>query len=221
MGKGPERLEAQGVWLFDGPDDIRADLENFDLAVLKILYPEQAPDFSGGVDLHFEFRGDLDKEPTIVAEGTLTDLNLSELCDEMAELFEPACEDAGITFSAEIAPGLEVMGDRSLLAQAIANLLDNAVKYTPSGERIHFNAELYEEQIEVSIADTGPGIPMESLERVKERFVRLDDARTQVGSGLGLALVDAVAELHKASFELTRGDGDIGLKAILTFTPTR
>ncbi len=155
------------------------------------------------------------------AEGTLTELNLSELCDEMAELFEPACEDAGITFSAEIAPGLEVMGDRSLLAQAIANLLDNAVKYTPSGERIHFNAELYDEQIEVSIADTGPGIPTESLERVKERFVRLDDARTQMGSGLGLALVDAVAELHTARFELTRGDGDIGLKAILTFTPTR
>ena len=79
MGRGPQRLEARGVWLFEGPDDIRADLDNFDLALLKILYPEDAPDFTGGVDLHFEFRGDLDKEPTIVAEGTLTDANLWDI----------------------------------------------------------------------------------------------------------------------------------------------
>ncbi|MBW1761475.1 MAG: translocation/assembly module TamB domain-containing protein [Deltaproteobacteria bacterium] len=79
IGNGPQRLEARGEWLFDGPDDIRADLENFDLALLKILYPEDAPDFTGGVDLHFEFRGDLDKEPTIVAEGTLTDANLWDI----------------------------------------------------------------------------------------------------------------------------------------------
>ncbi|MBW2402655.1 MAG: translocation/assembly module TamB domain-containing protein [Deltaproteobacteria bacterium] len=79
MGRGLQRLEAQGEWLFDGPDDIRADLENFDLALLKILYPENAPDLTGGVDLHFEFRGDLDKAPTIVAEGTLTDANLWDI----------------------------------------------------------------------------------------------------------------------------------------------
>ena len=79
MGRGPERLEAKGEWLFDGPDDIRADLENFDLALLGILYPDDAPDFTGGVDLHFEFRGDLDKEPTIVAEGTLTDADLWDI----------------------------------------------------------------------------------------------------------------------------------------------
>jgi hypothetical protein len=79
IGNGPQRLEATGDWAFNGPDDIRADLENFDLAVLKILYPEQALDFEGGVDLHFEFRGDLDKEPTIVAEGTLTDATLYEI----------------------------------------------------------------------------------------------------------------------------------------------
>ncbi len=79
MGRGPQRLEAQGEWLFDGPDDIRADLENFDLSLLRILYPEDAPEFTGGVDLHFEFRGDLEKSPTIVAEGTLTDANLWDI----------------------------------------------------------------------------------------------------------------------------------------------
>lgn len=79
MGKGDQRLEASGEWQFNGPDDIEADLQNFDLAVLKILYPEKAPDFTGRVDLHFEFRGDLDRQPTIVAEGTLTDANLWDI----------------------------------------------------------------------------------------------------------------------------------------------
>jgi hypothetical protein len=79
MGKGEQRLEATGQWRFNGPDDIVADLQNFDLGVLKILYPESAPDFTGRVDLHFEFRGDLDRAPTIVAEGTLTDANLWEI----------------------------------------------------------------------------------------------------------------------------------------------
>ncbi|MCZ6806240.1 MAG: hypothetical protein O7F08_04755, partial [Deltaproteobacteria bacterium] len=79
IGKGDQRLEAKGEWRFNGPDDIEADLQNFDLAVLKILYPEEAPDFTGRVDLHFEFRGDLDRQPTIVAEGTLTDANLWDI----------------------------------------------------------------------------------------------------------------------------------------------
>ncbi|MGD8607669.1 MAG: translocation/assembly module TamB domain-containing protein [Myxococcales bacterium] len=79
MGRGLQRLDASGQWRFDGPDDIVADLQNFDLAVLRILYPERAPDFRGNVDLHFEFRGDLDKNPTIVAEGTLTDATMWDI----------------------------------------------------------------------------------------------------------------------------------------------
>ncbi|MEM9728681.1 MAG: translocation/assembly module TamB domain-containing protein, partial [Myxococcota bacterium] len=79
MGKGDQRLEAKGEWQFNGPDDITAELQQFDLAVLKVLYPDDAPDFSGRVDLHFEFRGDLDAQPTIVAEGTLTNANLWDI----------------------------------------------------------------------------------------------------------------------------------------------
>lgn len=155
------------------------------------------------------------------AEGKLVPLDLTELCEEMAELFEPACEDAGIAFDANIERGLEMMGDRTLMAQAVSNLLDNAVKYTPQGQSIHLDAALKNDVIEVIIADTGPGIPIENLDRVKERFVRLDEARTQTGSGLGLALVEAVSELHAGSFTLTRGDDDVGLKAVLTFMPKR
>jgi signal transduction histidine kinase len=155
------------------------------------------------------------------AEGKLVPLDLTQLCEEMSELFEPACEDAGIEFTANIERGLEMMADRTLMAQAVSNLLDNAVKYTPSGQSIHLSAALKDELIEVIVADTGPGIPQTDLERVKERFVRLDEARTQVGSGLGLALVEAVSELHSGTFTLTRGDDDTGLKATLTFTPKR
>ena len=150
------------------------------------------------------------------AEGTLVPLDLSELCEELAELFEPACEDAGIAFTAKIAKKLDLPGDRTLLAQAISNLLDNAVKYTPSGQSISFTASRKDGQISISVEDTGPGIPEDDLERVKERFVRLDEARTHTGSGLGLALVDAVAELHSGRFTLTRGTDDIGLKATLS-----
>lgn len=152
------------------------------------------------------------------AEGTLVPLDLSELCEELAELFEPACEDSGIAFAANIEADLELPGDRTLLAQAISNLLDNAVKYTPSGQSIRFNATRRAGTIDISVEDTGPGIPESDLERVKERFVRLDEARTLTGSGLGLALVDAVAELHAGEFILTRGDDDIGLKATLSLT---
>jgi hypothetical protein len=152
------------------------------------------------------------------AEGTLLPLDLTELCEELAELFEPACEDAGIAFSSDIGKNLDFTGDRTLLAQAISNLLDNAVKYTPSGQSIAFLARRTEGRIEITVQDTGPGIPEEDLERVKERFVRLDEARTHSGSGLGLALVDAVAELHSGEFTLTRGDQNIGLKATLSLS---
>lgn len=155
------------------------------------------------------------------AEGKLVDLDVSELCEEMAELFEPACEDAGIRFSYQIKAGLELSGDRALLAQAVANLLDNAVKYTPSGETISFSAQLHDEDIHIIIEDSGPGIPQADLDRVKERFVRLDDARTRPGSGLGLALVDAVAELHKGRFDLSRSQSESGLRASLILPAKR
>lgn len=155
------------------------------------------------------------------AEGTLVLLDLTELCEELAELFEPACEDSGIAFEAKIEPDLELPGDRTLLAQAISNLLDNAVKYTPSGQSISFTANRHAGTIDISVQDTGPGIPEADLDRVKERFVRLDEARTLTGSGLGLALVEAVAELHAGAFILTRGEDDIGLKATLSLTTKR
>jgi signal transduction histidine kinase len=133
-------------------------------------------------------------------------LDFTELAEEMAELFAPACEDASLEFTSMVDPNLAVKGDRTLLAQAISNLLDNAVKYTPVGGTIIFKAKLALDGVEISIRDSGPGVPLAERERVKERFVRLDQARTQSGSGLGLALVDAVATLHEGYLDLASAE---------------
>ncbi|MEL6245312.1 MAG: HAMP domain-containing sensor histidine kinase [Pseudomonadota bacterium] len=153
------------------------------------------------------------------AEGRLSRTDISEVASEMAEFFEPACEEADLTFSAQITRGLHVLCDRDLISQALANLLDNAVKYTPEGGAIRLEARRDGGgRVVLAVTDTGPGIPGHMRGKVVERFERLDSARTQPGSGLGLALVDAVAELHNGVLDLLNGDGPPkrpGLKAVL------
>ncbi len=153
------------------------------------------------------------------AEGELVRMDVSDLAEELAELFEPACDEASITFRSQIARSIIILGDRNLIAQAISNLLDNAVKYTPAGGRILFSLGRGDDNTaELSVADTGPGIPAEARARVTERFSRLDTARTQPGSGLGLALVEAVAELHHGQLVFADNGGppdQPGLKVTL------
>jgi len=156
----------------------------------------------------------------------LTDVDPKPMLDDLAELYEPACEDAGLSFTSEIASGVMVLADRGLLSQAVSNLIENAIKYTPEGGSIHLQlAKNKAGRAEISISDDGPGIPEEDRERVKERFVRLDKSRTLPGSGLGLALVDAVADLHRAEFTMDIGLGKTlespGLKAMLTLPRRR
>ncbi|MEO0881509.1 MAG: HAMP domain-containing sensor histidine kinase [Pseudomonadota bacterium] len=140
--------------------------------------------------------------------GPVERIDLSTIGSELAELFEPACEDAGLSFSADIGRDLHVMGERSLLAHALSNLLDNAIKYTPAPGSIKFEvARGRDENVVLKVIDNGPGIPKRDRERVVERFVRLEASRSEPGSGLGLALVDAVADLHKGTFTLEDGSG--------------
>ena len=139
--------------------------------------------------------------------GRMEQMNVSSVAEEMAELYLPACEESGLEFESRIDPNLFVLGDEGLIAQALANLLDNAVKYTDSGKIQLEVRQGRERDIVLSVIDSGPGIPEEKREKAKSRFARLDDARTLPGSGLGLALVDAVADLHEGKLLLLHGDG--------------
>jgi signal transduction histidine kinase len=140
-----------------------------------------------------------------------TVFDLADLARDVAELYEPLCEEKGIEFGTELAPGLKVRANREFLAQALANVLDNAVKYTPAGGAIMFRVRQRSSgEVEASVTDTGPGVPDGDRERVVERFVRLENSRNAPGAGLGLSLVAAVAEAHGGSLELDEGPGRIG-----------
>ena len=133
------------------------------------------------------------------------------LARDIAELYEPLCEDKGVEFRAELSPDLTVRGNREFLAQALANILDNAVKYTPAGGAIMLRVRRRSSgEVEFSVTDTGPGVPQADRARVVERFVRLENSRNEPGAGLGLSLVAAVAEAHDGRLDLDEGPGKVG-----------
>lgn len=139
------------------------------------------------------------------------DIDLTLLIEELADLYTAVAEEQNLTLTYHAEAGLHLHGNRQLIAQAITNLLDNAVKYTPPSGAIRLEATQQPKQICISVADNGPGIPETQREQVFKRFTRLDNARSTPGNGLGLSLVKAVAELHGASVQLQ--DNHPGLKA--------
>jgi signal transduction histidine kinase len=147
--------------------------------------------------------------------GGWQSVDLSALVRDIVELYQPLAEDKGVQFTQQIRQDLRLRGNRSLLTQAIGNLLDNAIKYTPRGGTIQLNARHRHEVIEVVVSDNGLGIPADMREKVLERFVRLGTSRTTPGNGLGLSLVRAVAWLHNAKLELA--DAHPGLSVSLQF----
>ena len=150
-----------------------------------------------------------------VMRGATTAIDLVPVVDDMAELYEPLAEENGVTLEIKPAGATVIEGNRSLISQALANLIDNAIKYTPQGGRISVYTNMTPQGAELTVADTGPGIPAEQRVRVIERFVRLETSRNSPGTGLGLSLVAAVARLHGARFRLD--DNHPGLKATILF----
>ena len=150
-------------------------------------------------------------------------VDLGPLLTDVAELYEPVAAERDQAIALEVTDGVVIDGDRDLLFQAVANLVDNAIKYTPAGGRIVLGLLPTASGAEVYVADTGPGIPADQRERVFDRFHRLESSRSTPGSGLGLSLVRAVARLHGATIRL--GDEAPGLRVTLALprraTPPR
>jgi len=136
-------------------------------------------------------------------------LDLVPVLRDVAEFYGVVAESRDQTIALDLPDTLELVGDRDLLAQAVGNLLDNALKFTPAGGTVRLSAQAVpRDGVEVTIADSGPGLPPEDRVRAGERFFRADASRATPGSGLGLSLVIAVAHLHGG--EVVLGDAEPG-----------
>ena len=142
-------------------------------------------------------------------------VDLAALAQDAAELYGVVAEEKRIELDVRLEAKPHVQGDRDLLFQAIINLLDNAIKYSPQSGRVLLQLAEHDSSPAITIADQGPGIPFAERDRVLERFYRLDRSRSEHGSGLGLSLVAAVARMHNAKLEF--GDNHPGLIAELHF----
>jgi signal transduction histidine kinase len=146
--------------------------------------------------------------------SAFTPLDLRDVLADVAELYEPVAEEKEVSLVADLPTTVPVYGDRDMLRQAITNLADNAVKFSPAGGVVRLSAALLPDCIEVAVTDQGPGIPPADRARAPERFFRGEAARNTPGSGLGLALVQAVAHLHGGTLRLE--DASPGLRAVLS-----
>ena len=142
-------------------------------------------------------------------------LDLGPLLADLAELYGVVAEEKEVALAVDVPAHMPAYGDRELIQQAVANLLDNAVKFSPSGGTVRLRAAQAASGVEISVADEGPGIPPDDLKRATERFFRGETARSTPGAGLGLALVQAVAQLHGGVLRLD--DAGPGLAAVLSF----
>jgi signal transduction histidine kinase len=144
------------------------------------------------------------------------DVDLCTLVTDVIELYEPLSSEKNQTFHTGLAKVGNFHGDRNLLFQAVANLVDNAIKYTPEGGRVQVNLAVKGGIVRIEVADSGVGIPEEDRERVFQRFFRVEHSRSRhPGNGLGLSLVQAVVRLHDGYIELK--DNDPGLRIVLRF----
>ena len=148
--------------------------------------------------------------------GAFADVDVSAVAEDVAELYSPVAEEAGIGLDTAVVAGVRLRANRELIGQALVNLVENALKYFEKGERdgrITLGVRRDGERVLIEVADNGPGIPVGERQRVVERFVRLEKSRTEPGSGLGLSLVAAVARLHKGEFRIE--DNAPGVRAVI------
>lgn len=153
-------------------------------------------------------------------EESVETFDLAMLVADVAELYAPAAEEAGFHLAIETRPGVRVTANKQLVGQAVANLIDNAIKYSLGsgpGNSITVRSGVQDGRAFISVADRGPGISAADRPRVLKRFVRLETSRTRPGTGLGLSLVAAVARLHHGEVKLE--DNNPGLRVVLLLSP--
>jgi signal transduction histidine kinase len=147
------------------------------------------------------------------SDGDVGEVDAAAVVRDVGELYEPVAEAEGVSLVIDAPEPIAIRASRELLGQALANLVDNAIKYGANGDvaarRVTISAHREGETLVLRVADNGPGVPEAERERVLQRFVRLEKSRTQPGSGLGLSLVAAVVRLQGGTIEL--GDANPGL----------
>lgn len=149
----------------------------------------------------------------------LVEGDVGAVLDDVVELYEPVAEEAGTELLTSVEPGLHARFNRELLGQALANLIDNALKYGAAADGaaaspISIDARLVDGRVEISVADRGSGIAAADRGRVLDRFVRLEGSRSRPGSGLGLSLAAAIARLHGGDVRIE--DNEPGLRVVLS-----
>ncbi len=150
------------------------------------------------------------------AQAKFEPIDLGGLVQEVAEIYDAVVEDSGRTLSQKVTQPQTIQGDRVLLIQTLANLVENALRYTPKGSDI----TLFTEGAKLGVADTGAGIPDDEYDRITQPLYRLDKSRTDEGAGLGLALVKTIAAAHHArlSFSANPDAATKGLRVMLDFS---
>lgn len=150
---------------------------------------------------------DISEAETGAMKLDFQEANLSTLIEETVQLYGEVAEEKGVSIDMNIPEALYLTADRNRIRQVLANLLDNAIKYTPAGGRVDLEADRTEKEIIITVKDTGVGIPPEALPKIWDRLYRADQSRSQRGLGLGLSLVKAVVGAHRGRVDVSSRPG--------------
>ncbi|MBI3440621.1 MAG: HAMP domain-containing histidine kinase [Proteobacteria bacterium] len=196
------RIELQA--LIDDPGISPAVREKIGAAVMRV----------DGIVEMFDNILSIAKAESRTGTELFVEINMNEIVEDVIEFYAALLEEQRqqLTVDIPLTP-LWMTGDKQLISQAVVNLVDNAVKYTPEGGHIRVSLRAEGSFIIATVSDNGPGIPKQFMNQAKERFFRVDESRNTPGTGLGLSLVNAVATLHHGTLTLT--DNDPGLCATL------
>jgi signal transduction histidine kinase len=150
---------------------------------------------------------DISEAETGTMRLAVADVPLATLVDEVIGVYEDVAEDKHVSITTTVEPGLTITADRDRLRQALANLIDNAIKYTHAGGHVSVTARRDGAHVTIEVADDGPGIQPHDLPRIWERLYRGDQSRAERGLGLGLSLVRAIVQAHKGTVEVRSEPG--------------